>query len=88
MVDMTRYKTREHAVSGIRNAYGSELREMADTGKSADAMRHYIGHQIDLADLPAPLADKYATSDRAWHRFLNDIIRDAIGIMRSGEIGL
>lgn len=74
----TRYQTREHAVSSLRNSYGKELREMADAGKTMAEARERLRHGIDLAVLPDELADKYATSDRAWNRFLNDIIRDAV----------
>lgn len=70
---MTKYESRQHAINGYRNAYGRHLREMS----SATEMREMIRRGIDLADLPAALADRLAHSDRAWSRFINDIIRAA-----------
>lgn len=72
-----RFQSRDHAVDALRNSYGRELRELADRGASLAELHEALRHGIDLADLPDELADKYATSDRAWHRFLNDIIRAA-----------
>lgn len=54
---------------------GREIRELADRGASLAELHEALRRGIDLADLPDALADKYAISDRAWHRFLNDIIR-------------
>jgi hypothetical protein len=64
---------RSSAVDGLRNRYGRHLREM----RTLQEMHEFLRHRIDLADLPSSLADLYATSDRAWHRFLNDTIRAA-----------
>jgi len=55
---------------------------MADRGMSLVQIREVLGHWIDLAVLPDDLADKYETSNRAWHLFLNDIIRDAVPALR------
>jgi hypothetical protein len=76
---MTRFASRAHAVDGFRNSYGRFLRDMVDAGASDDDLREWLRQYIDLADLPPKLADLYATSDRAWTRFLNDIIRGAVG---------
>lgn len=72
---MARFQTREHAVTSLGHANGRELRELADRGATIEQLHEELRRGIDLAWLPADLADKYATSDRAWHRFLNDIIR-------------
>lgn len=82
---MSRFEDRNHAISGLRNANGSALREMYDAGRSLDEMREYLRHHIDLAWLPDDLADKYAVSDRAWNRFLNDIIRDVVPYAFRGQ---
>ena len=74
---MSRFVDRAHAVEGLRNANGHELREMKDAGRSMAEMREYLRQHIDLAWLPDDLADTYAISDRAWTRFLNDIIKAA-----------
>jgi hypothetical protein len=68
-----RYQDRAHAISSIRNFYGERLRQY----ETVEEMRDFLTRRIDLADLPDALADKYNYSDRAWHLFLNDIIRDA-----------
>ena len=72
---MTKYETRDHAVTSYGHHYGKYLREMS----SPREMQEFLRHKIDLADLPDSLADKYGHSDRAWHRFLNDIIRYSRG---------
>lgn len=69
----TRFETRQHAVSGLSSVYGRYLREMTSTAE----MYEFLRRHTDLAWLPADLADKYATSDRAWRRFLADICRSA-----------
>lgn len=77
-IDMTkRFLSRDHAVDALRNSYGRDLRDMADRGASLAELHDALRRGIDLADLPDDLADKYAVSDRAWHRFLNDILRAA-----------
>ncbi len=68
---MPRFVDRDHAVDGLRNANGRYLREM----RTRAEMREFLRQHIDLAWLPNDLADKYAVSDRAWHRFLDDIIK-------------
>lgn len=68
---MSKYQDRQHAVTSYGHFYGRYLREMSDIGEMHEMLRR----GIDLADLPDDLADKYTHSDRAWHRFLNDIIR-------------
>lgn len=72
-----RYRSRAHAVDALRNAYGRELREMADRGATRAQLREALRQGIDLAFLPDDLADKYEGSDRAWNRFLDDIISAA-----------
>ncbi len=77
---MTRYETREHAVTSYGNFCGRYRREMSSvpaTQGELREMREMLRRGIDLADLPDDLADLYAHSDRAWNRFLNDIIRYA-----------
>lgn len=71
----TRFQSRAHAVDALRNAHGRDLREMADAGKSTEDLCEALRRWIDLADLPAGLADTYAASNRAWRKFLTDIIR-------------
>ena len=66
-----RYVDRDHAVNSYSNAYGRYLRDM----QTREEMREFLRHRIDLADLPPDLADLYETSDRAWNRFLGDIMR-------------
>jgi hypothetical protein len=77
MLAMKRFKSRAHAVDALRNTYGQELREMSERGASLAEMQDVIRRGVDLADLPKAQADLYETSDRAWRRFLNDIIRAA-----------
>lgn len=72
-----RFLNRDHAVDALRNSYGHQLRELADAGASLAELHEALRRGIDLADLPDDLADKYAVSDRAWRRFLNDILRAA-----------
>jgi hypothetical protein len=72
---MARFQTREHAITSLGNANGRELRELADQGATIEQLHEALRQGIDLAWLPSELADKYAISDRAWHRFLNDIIK-------------
>jgi hypothetical protein len=57
-----------------------ELRELADRGAPLEQLQEALRRGIDLAWLPSDLADKYAYSDRAWHRFLNDILR-SVGVL-------
>lgn len=68
----TRYLDREHAVESFRNMFGAELR----AARSRE-QQYRILQNIDLATLPDDLAEKYEYSNRAWHQFLNDIIRRA-----------
>jgi hypothetical protein len=59
---------------------------MHEEGKSREEIRLIIGRDIDLAeDVPARLVYKFETSDRAWHQFLNDIIRMALDGHRGDE---
>ena len=74
---MPRFQNREHAVGALRNAYGQYIREMYDANMHMKEIKEFLRHRIDLADLPDDLADKYAISDRAWNRFLLDIIHEA-----------
>lgn len=73
----SRFKSRKHAVEALCNSYGTALRKMADNGVPLTALYECLRHEIDLATLPPTLADKYEESDRAWHQFLNDILRAA-----------
>jgi hypothetical protein len=73
----TRFHSRAHAVDALRNSYGGDLRDLADRGASLAELREALRRGIDLADLPADLAEEYAISNRAWRRFLGDIIRAA-----------
>lgn len=66
-----RYIDRDHAVNSYRNSYGRYLRDM----QTREEMREFLRRHIDLANLPSDLADLYEHSDRAWKRFLDDIIR-------------
>lgn len=81
-----RFQSRQHAVDALRNMNGRELRELADRGASLKQLQDALRSGIDLADLPDDLADKYAISDRAWHRFLNDVIRDVLGPFAFAEV--
>jgi hypothetical protein len=72
---MARFQTREHAITSYGHSNGRELREMADRGATVAAMQELLRQSIDLEDLPSVLVDKYAVNDRAWHLFLNDILR-------------
>jgi len=65
------WATREDAVLAYAITNGRFLREL----ETREEMHEFLRHHIDLADLTDDLADKYAVSDRAWHRFLNDIIK-------------
>lgn len=74
---VTQYKTRGQAVYSLGAVFGKQVRELVGRKHSAAEIRDAIAKQIDLDWLPPRLAEKYLVSDRAWHRFLNDIIAES-----------
>lgn len=63
-------RTRREAVARLAERY----RDWVAEGRSRDDIRR----DIDLAfDVPAHLADEYQVNDRAWNRFMGDVIRHA-----------
>lgn len=71
---MTRFQTRGQAINHLGDINRRWLRDM----RTHEEMRDWLTRNIDLAWFPAQMADKLAHSDRAWNRFLNDIIKSAL----------
>lgn len=71
---LVKFSSRQHAVDAYRNAYGRYLRETP----SREDQYLMLRKGIDLVDLPPHVVTLYEHSDRAWKRFLNDIIKASL----------